>query len=254
MTKSELTTADVSVVASLLGYNNVFIPRTASVYERSEALTEFVKNRVRSLERKHILRYELDGTLYIDEKIRKSVEAMCSPDRVLVLNSNCFKGKCAEMYIFIKDGFTLCATKKNRDRVALSMVTPKEIADFLPLDSDSEKMHSITEKILYEDTERIQQKLHSFQRDKAEEYLSALGVRAENTPVLCEILTGSCKYIRVRQLHRARGAYNVSGDEFYALVSGEPVSVNIDEFGVVNFESVSNDSLKNYVSEKLENV
>ncbi len=252
MIKSELTSADISVLASLLGYKNIFIPQTSFVYETSQALNAFVKNRMRSLERKHILRYELDGTLFVDEKTRKSVEAMCSPDKLLSVNSNCLKGKCSEMYIFIKEDLILCTSKKNRDKVALWVVSPDEMADLLPLHEASGKKHRIKEKMLFEDAETVQRKLHSFERDEAEKCLNALGIKAENIPLMCEILTGNSKYIRIRQLHRARGAYCVSSDEFYVLISNQPVYLCIDEFGVLNFESLSAETLVNRLSEKLE--
>ncbi len=252
MTKSELTSADISVLASLLGYKNIFIPQTSFAYEPSQALNAFVKNRMRSLERKHILRYELDGTLFVDEKIRKSVEAMCSPDKVISVNSNCFKGKCSEMYIFVKGDLVLCTSKKSRDKVAFSIVSADERENLLPLHEASGKKHSIDEKMLLEDAKTIQSELHSFERDKAEKCLSALGIKTENIPFICEILTGGCKYIRIRQLHRVRGTYCVSGDEFYAMISNQPVCVSSDEFGMLGFESLGTDALKNRLSEKLE--
>ena len=96
----KLSSNEILVLAALLGYDSVFGLKEDFIFDEKADVKSLIRQNVRRLERKRLIRYDLNGILYILPMLRKAICCMCDADVVGLFSTNLKSGKKALRYCF----------------------------------------------------------------------------------------------------------------------------------------------------------
>lgn len=235
----ELSAVEIFVLAAFLGFDTVFSTDEQQIVDCDGELKRKVKSTVRTLERKKLIRYDLDGTLYITEKLKKCIECMCEPKTVGVFFSNLRTGRNKTTYVLKKYENIALVEKTKSGRYRLGAGDNTAVSKLFPKSLMSVDFQDTTEKMLYEDAEHIKWQLHSFNKTQATSLMKKYVSCEDSVPCICEILSGESKFLNVHILTCSGKIYKMVFSCLVTISHNRAVCVSVDENDVVNFYGAS---------------
>lgn len=237
MTKDafEVTLSDkgITLLAALLGYESVFgIARDA--FSGSDDMKIALRRQLSQSVRKKLIRYDLDGTLYIVPALRRAIDCLCGADTVALLSLN----RKAGVYIAAKaDAVTVLerAGKKHRLRAA----EPASLRALVPPEFLAPRPCALCEMMLLEEAEYIHERLDAFDRDAAETRIAKHVRDGASAKLLLKLLDGSCKYLSLQIRTRRKNLYTTVRNVLLLAVDGCVVSLTADENDVLHFQALT---------------
>ena len=103
----KLSGRELFVLAALLGYESIFGIIDDALLTSGIELKSQIKQTVQQLERKKLIRYDLDGTLYIKPDLRRTIDCICCAETVGCFSTNIGTGKKIAVYVLEKDAYTV---------------------------------------------------------------------------------------------------------------------------------------------------
>ena len=232
----ELSAIELAVLAGLLNYDSV--PGIGEAVDPAADLRATVRQAVRRLERKRLVRYGLEGVLYVRSELRRTMLCLCDARTVGLFTSDLSSGKRATTYVLEKDADTvlLQAAGSGRFRLRLTdTVTPQEL---LPQAVLTAACDELCESMLLEEAQLIRRQMAAFDREAARQRALACVHRPEAAARITDVLSGRGGYLSVQIYQRHGRLYETVFHTLVAVADGCAMRVSVDTYDVVHFESV----------------
>ena len=235
----KLSSKEILLLAALMGYESVFCIEEKFFLDANYDLRSMVRQYVRRLERKKLIRYDLDGVLYIIPSLRQAIDCICNAETVGIFSTNVKSSKKSSIYVTEKkDTVTTIEHIGNRkyvicitDNVYLKRIIPCEIL--------SSQYCELREKMLFEEAEYVHSLIQAFNHDDAEAYIEKHIKNSASINVISNILSGNCKYMSVQIYRKRKKIYNAIYNSLLVVIDNCTISLVADENGVLCFEAVS---------------
>lgn len=231
----ELSAIELAVLAGLLRYDSV--PGIGEAVDPAADLRTVVRQAVRRLERKRLVRYGLEGVLYVRPELRRMIVCLCDARTVGLFTSDLSSGKRDTVYVLERDADTvLLQAVGNKFRLRLTeTVTPQELVPEAVLTAACDEL---CESMLLEEAQLIRRHTAAFDREAARRQALACVHQPETATRITDILSGSGGYLSV-QIYARRGTlYETVFHTLVAVTDGRAVRVSVDEHDVVHFDGV----------------
>lgn len=233
-----LSYAEICVVAAFLGYEAVLGVEPIPQIIQEGKIKQCVKSTVKKLECKNIIRYQLDGVLFVKPEIRLCIECLCDADVVVLIATNFRTGKNEIFYVLQKDDNTILLEKINDDKYKMQFVSENILLDFLPCDSWTGSESTVLEKMLYEEVVSVQKSFNEFNNMKLDKLLRRHLLSDNSVQVITEILARKCGYLRAKVYNKEHLLYTVVFDSLVVNAKDQMLSVELDENNIVSFMTV----------------
>ena len=231
-----LSSEEICVLAGLLGYETVFGIHPPTL--QTEDLHRAVRDIVEQLERKKLIRYDLDGTLSVAAAAEQCIACMCAAQTVGLFTTNIATGKTATAYVLEKNRFVTLVEELPDGRYRIGAADGTAVARLFPQQLQNAFAGSMREKLLLEEAACIKEQMLSFDSESARRHMEKCVNDAHSVPLLLQVLSGSCDYLCVQIYQRSRTAYDTVYHALIALPDGQAVCVSVDENDMVGFCSV----------------
>ncbi len=236
--KFKFTSSEILVVAALLGYESVF-----GINSNDPAITgnskKIIKQTVRKFERQKLLRYELDGTLFIETNLHKVIQCICEAEVVALFSTNLKSGKKSIVYVMESNGEVVYVENCGKNKFLLQLSSNFTLDEIIPYEIVSSKACDLKEKMLYEEALLIRKKIENFESSKAEQIASKVLKDQTKVAIITKTLSGNCGFMSV-QIHQKNGClYNAVFNSFIAAVDGIAISMVLDENEMLCFASIN---------------
>ncbi len=234
----ELSSAEISVLAALLGYESVFGIGEKPLAADADIKTLVVQN-VRQLERKRLIQYDLGGALHIVPRLKAAIYCLCKADTLGLLSENLQSGRKSTIYIAVAENRVTTLKRLDTGEHLLCVAEQLSLEEILPWEFLSAQPGVLRESLLLEDAEYLHAQLEAFGFDAAETRLKKQLADTDALPLMMKLLAGKCGYLSVRSYQREKNLYR-AGYHFLAVaVDHSVVSLTVDENGVVRFEEIA---------------
>jgi len=231
----DLSAEEIFVLAGLLGYETVFGIGEQQTFDFNGDLKRRIKSTVKTLERKKLIRYDLDGTLFIKSKLKLCIECICEAQTIGLFSTNIKTGKNATMYVLEKNNMISLVEKMKNGKYRVLLGDDSFLSKIFPSAILNSKSGGIREKMLYEEAVCIQEQICSFNETQANTLLRKCISSEENIPCISEILSGGSKFLNVRIFRKDKRMYKTSFNSLIAISHNKSICVSADENEVVNF-------------------
>ncbi len=249
--KFKFTSSELLVIAALLGYESVFginniVPTATSNSKKA------IKQTVRKLERQKLLRYELDGTLFIESNLHKAIRCICEAEVVALFSTNLKSGKKSIIYVMESNGEVVYVENYSENKYLIQLSDSLTLDEIIPYEIIASKPCDLTEKMLYEEALLIRQKIENFEHNEAEQIASKVLKDQSGVATIAKTLSGNCGFMSV-QIYKKNGAlYNAIYNAFIAAVDNCAINVVLDENEMLYFTSVNAESFAEEIKTALQ--
>lgn len=235
----KLSSRELLVLAALLGYDSVFGVEDSDALCGSFDLKTLVRKSVQQLERKKLVRYDLDGTLYINPHLRQAMACVCNADTVGFFSTNLRSGKKILVYVLQKDTCvtTLQQASAGKYKLLLSDSVQEDL--LIPGDIHTPKQLQLQEMMLLEEAQLAKEHMRSFDVDAAEERVSKHVQNADAARYVAKILSGNCGYLSVQLYRKTPLLYKAAYAGLFVAVDGRAISLSLDENRVIRFKALT---------------
>lgn len=241
-----LSAFDIFTAAGLLGYESAFgIPEDA-LTQHQDQLRKLIRQAMRRLERKKLLRYDLTGVLHIRPDFRSAVECLCQPHTVGLIEHNLSGGRKTSLHVLCTRTHTALLESDRPEHFRL------RLTDTLPKLLPQTAAGSVHEQMLLEEAQLVKAQIASFDHERAEKQLLSHVREPGSVPALLQVLSGTCDYVNLRVLRKEKSLYKTIHHSFAALAEGRLIRVASDEYDVVSFDSTDPRTLLGQFRESLE--
>ena len=235
----KLSSKEILISAALLGYESVFGVEEKVFSEANTDIKSLVRQRVRRLERKKLIRYDLDGILYIVPGLRQAIDCICNADKVGLFSTNLKSGKKASVYIMEKENSVTTLEHLGDGKYVISLTETVPLKEIIPFEILSAQHCEIREIMLFEEAEYVHKQLEVFNHVDAEMRIKKHIKDGAATKMIAKILTGNCGYMSVQIYRKGKALYNSIYNALLVVVDNCTISINSDENDVVCFEAIS---------------
>lgn len=241
MTPSEyqivLSSGELYVLAALLRFKSLYGIESRTAASWQTALSRHIRETVKGLENKKRILLELHGRLRIDPQLRRMVELLCAPNRIVLLSGNERDRKPRTMYVMEKDGKGLTLRRLAEDRYELSLYASRDIAALLCAYFDDEDQPALHERLSMEDVHSIQERIASFQTEEAMSLLRRCVSEPSAAERLYGVLAKTNAYMQVRFFERTHDFYEMRWSYVISRDGELAVTVSPEENDMVRFDS-----------------
>lgn len=109
---------EIIVLAAACGYDTVFGIENDERFYLDEKLKENIAKTMNAVNTKKMVRYELDGTLYIKKELKECIECVCTADTIGLFNGDVANKKSTTVYVLKKENRTVILQKNKWLRVS----------------------------------------------------------------------------------------------------------------------------------------
>lgn len=234
-----MTAEELVVVAALLGHDALFGVESDPFMRAGADLRERVRQCVHRLERRRLLRYDLDGVLYIDPDLRGAVDCLADAERVALFTTDRRAGKRESVTVAVRDGVAAVLEGGGEYTLRLTDGTvPDELLSLLPVGTPA---HPMREMMLLEEAALIHEMAANFDMDGAITRAATHLTDPAAAEPIARILAGGCGYLSARIHQRRGGLYRAVYHALTVMADGSAVAVTVDDQNMVRFTSVDAD-------------
>ena len=248
----KLTSAEVLVIAALLGYESLFGVEDDVFSDPSTDMKALVQHQVRKMERKKLIRYDLDGILYVVPGLRQAITCICNAENVGRFSTNLKSGKKAYVYVLKKDGMVAMLERLGDGKYLITLTDTIPMEEIVPNQIRSSACREVKEKMLIEEAEFVHKLMESFDEDGAKIRIGKHIKDSSAADLIAKILAGNCAYMSVQIHRKGQGLYNAVDNMLLVCVEGATVSLYLDENGMVRFEGQSPSEITDRIHSQLE--
>lgn len=245
----KLSAKEILVIAAMLGFESIFGIDDSAFLTSGTEMKGQIKQIVQRLERKKLIRYDLDGTLYIVPTLRKSIECICSAETVGFFSTNLKSGKRATIYVLGKDSvvttlehigggkYSICLS----NAIPLTRIIPSEILNTQPF--------SMSEILLFEEAQFVQRQIESFDNAEAEKRIQKYARDTNSVKAISQALSRNCGYMSLHIYCKNKNLYDEVFSRLLVTVDNHTMSLLMDENDVLHFDAIcSDDIIKHIIS------
>ena len=240
----KLSSRDLLVLAALLGYESVFGVQDDSFLSDIPDMKRAIRQSVRRLERKKYIRYDLDGTLYIQSSVRQLIDCVAAPDAAGMFTTNLNGGKIASVYTLCRAGAVTTLLYVGEKKYQLQLWDASPFDQLLPSQLCRGEASPIRERMLYEEAVYVADQFASFQQEEALARLQKHLQDAATLKTVSGILAGGCGYLRVQIRKRSGNLYRTAFQCLWTRSEDQTVSLMADENNVLCFDAADVDAVK----------
>ena len=234
----KLSARELFVVSALLGYESVFgIEDDAFLLSGVEMKTQ-IRQTVQQLERKKLIRYDLDGTLYIKPEFKKTIDCICCADTVGCFSSNLGTGKKVAVYVMEKNSDTVTVENTGNGKYKLYLDSHVPAHRIFSKELLTPQNREINEMMLLEEVQYAQAQIEAFNSEEAKECIGKHTHDKNAVEMIARILGKKCGYMSFQIHQRSKQLYKAVCDGLFVCDGDCTVSVSIDSNDVVRFKSI----------------
>lgn len=216
---AELTATELFVLAAFLGYDAVVGVSGKPFGNRRKHPEKIIDSTKSALEKRGLIRYELDGTLNISKYLKKGISAICNAENIVTVCSNAENGKRQEKYIFKRGNWFVVLQKIGLSRLySLCVGTDCEFFDVFGVNK-AEKDSTVENcffEIPFDEVKRARESSHGFENssltDVFEKYCKSNAAKQ-----LSNALNSSGKYLILKLFDRCENEYKIDFSGIYIL-------------------------------------
>lgn len=239
--KIDLSLKEVFVLSALLGYECVVGVTDVHKNLSMEEIRKTARRIVKKFEKRKLIRYSLDGVLYINPDLRQIVELLCDAELVLLLSGNGKNGKSETSYYLFKEENTLLLKQNHAtDLCELMFVSGVAVPELFA--KVANRSNKLDEKLLLEEAMQIKHKIMNFQIEQAEQMLGAC-VSEEAVHPLQKILSGTAMYISAQIYRKRDDIYRYEYGSVVARERDNLIQITLNEYDMLRFHGFSKDEL-----------
>lgn len=231
----QLSAVEIQIMAALLGYESVFGIKDEEFISREADAGRRIRQHVQRMEERKLIRYELDGTLYVDSELRLAMRCMCEAETIGIFSNN-LEGKHNTIYVMGRENRFVYLERQETvytislcDVLVQEKIFPKIIA---------ENENSLNETISLETVRSIRELLEAFESVKARSMLQANVNNPDSVNPIEKILSGKCGYVSGQIYKKGRLLYKLTGNRLCFITEGCVVDIAADEKQEVHINSV----------------
>lgn len=235
----KLSAKELFVVSALLGYESVFGIEDDSFLASGVEMKSQIKQAVQQLERKKLIRYDLDGTLYINPDFRRTIECICCAEAVGCFSSNLGTGKKVAVYVMEKNSHTVIVEKTGNGKYKLHLSDRLDTNKIIPTEILNTQSFELDEMMLLEEAQFVQEQIEAFNAEEAKSHIEKHIHNNTSIEVIARILSKKCGYMSYQIHHRSKQLYKAVCNGLLVCDGDHTISVSIDNNDVIHFKSVS---------------
>lgn len=235
----KLSSKEIMIIAALLGYESVFGVEDSLFSEANTDIKAFIRQYVRRLERKKLIRYDLDGILYIVPGLRQAIDCICNAETVGLFSTNLKSGKKASVYIMEKESLVASFEHLSDGKYVIRLTDAVPLKEIIPYEILSSQHRELREMMLLEEAEYVHKQIQAFNHDVAETRIQKHIKDSNATKMIAKILTGNCGYMSVQIHRKGKNLYNAIYNTLLIAVDNCTISLNSDENDMLCFETLS---------------
>ena len=248
-----LSTEEILVMAGLLKYQSVLAISDETFYDFHTNPKTVIRQVMESFERRRIVFYNLDGELQIDKRYMMITRVICSPDFVLAVDG-IFEGDKRRMTRYLAgSGEDWMTFFKNHDGMyEFVKIAKDEILNSLRNMFKDAEYPVIHEKIEMKSISEIQNKILSFQKDFAVEFLNEKLKEENAIEPIVSFLSQRGEYMRIQVHSRGEVIYRNVYNAFIVMDGKGFIKVSMDDNSIVHFDSIDFEKLVEEVMNSIE--
>lgn len=235
----KLSSKEILIIAALLGYESVFGVDEKAFTDANVDTKSLIRQHVRKMERKKLIRYDLDGILYIVPGLRQAIDCICNAETVGMFSTNLKSGKKASVYIMEKEGIVTFLEYFGDGKYLIRIADTVPLKEIIPYEILSSQPCDIREMMLFEEAEYVHKQIEEFNHDEAEMRIKKHIKDETATKTIAKILTGNCGYMSVQIHRKGNNLYNAIYNSLLVAVNNCTISLVADENDVLCFEALS---------------
>lgn len=235
----KLSSKEILIIAALLGYESAFGVKEKAFSEANTDIKSLIRQHVRRLERKKLIRYDLDGILYIVPSLRWAIDCICNAETVGLFSTNLKSGKKASVYVMEKESIVTTLEHLGDGKYVIRLTDTVPLKKIIPYEILSSQHREMREMMLLEEAEYVHVQIEAFNHDAAEMRIKKHVKDGSATKMIAKILTGNCGYMSVQIHRKGKNLYNAIYNSLLVAVDNYTISLNADEHDVLCFEAIS---------------
>ena len=247
----KLSSKEILVLSAMLGFESVFGVDDNIFLDKDIEIKPLIRQTVRRMERKKLIRYDLDGTLFIIPELRKSIECICNAETIGLFSTNLKSGKKVTVYILGKDELIASLQRSTDGKYVIKLSKDVFLNEIIPYEILSAKGNDIKEMMLFEEAECVRKQIEEFNHDNAEKQVQKHSSSASSAKTITRILSGNCGYMSVQIHKKGKALYDALYNNLIVSVDGQNVSVYTDENDVLHFEAIDSERIIELISSNL---
>lgn len=234
----QLSSKEILITAALLGYESVFGVDDGWLFGKNVDMKSIVRQQVRRLERKKLIRYDLDGVLYIVPELRKSIDCICKAESVGLFSTNLKSGKRTSVYVMEKENMVVTLERLSDGKYVMQLAESLPLEEIIPQEILSSQYQEMKEMLLLEEAEYVHKQIEEFNHDDAKMRIQKHVNDSDAGKMIETILSGSCRYMNVQIYRKKKELYNAIYNTLLVNVDNCMVKLSADENRVLCFESI----------------
>lgn len=247
----ELSAEEIFVLAGFLGYETVFGIGEQQSFDFDGELKRKIKAIVKRLERKKLIRYYLDGTLFIRTELKLCIECICEADTIGLFFTNIKTEKNTTIYGLEKNNFFSLVEKNNNGKYGIKIISDSLVSKVFHQTLLNSKVSDIYEKIPYEEAVYIKEHICSFNVSQANTLLRNFISNDKAIPCVLGILSGRGKYLNVQIFRKEKKLYKCTYSRIVAVSYDNSICVSADENDIVNFNATDIKHIYEHIESEL---
>ena len=239
----KLSSAEIFVLSALLGYESALGIEDTTLVDEGAEIKKRVRQIVRKLERKKLIRYDLDGTLYILPELRKGVSCVCVAETAALFSTNLKSGKKAVFYVLCKEGTVTILERVGEEKYQLCVGDGLSIDAIIPKQIMTAKHIPLAEQMPFEAARYVRNQIESFDHEAAQGKIADHVKDHEMIETIAKILSGTCGFMSLRIDRRGKSLYKTVYNSLMAAVDDCVILLRSDSANVLHFEATGPDSV-----------
>lgn len=235
-----LATKDICILASLL--NKDFVVGLTNLTLDPEMISqpELVKHLIQSLERRSLIRYDLDRTLWIDPRIRTAMDIISNPQRFHIIKEQGQGSVRSTKYIYYGNETRVeLSQDKLMDHYDISLYKtekPETFYEQIEKTYLEDRISVSKESMMLEELLLAKEYIQDFREDKGSLYLSSLIKEQSSLQVILDILKGRGDSLIVRDYERKGFRLSLDKSSILLKLNNTSVKLRCDDNVVVDIE------------------
>ena len=241
----DLSSEEIFVLAGLLNYESVFGVKDNLNINDGIDIKKLVADTFLVLERRKLLHYDLDGTLYIIPNLKIAIECICKSEIVGLFKTNLNAGRKTTVYVLENENIVVLLEENKNNQYRVCISENFSIEGVLPKEILTAKYSELNEKMLFETAKMVKKQIAAF------DYTSALNIVQENVidpssaEVITQILSGNCGYLSVQIYKKESVLHKAIYNELVSVSNNQIVLVKSNENDELKFTSIESNTFIN---------
>lgn len=240
--KQDLSTDEILTIAGLLHFDSVLAIEINNQEDWYLNCEKHIRENISLLERNKVIQYEFHGSLLINQDIKNLIEIICTPERVIAIDSVGKLKKREIKYIAVKEKKAVIYGKNRKGGYSFNCYESFDEKDFYLGLFETDGCDSVSLTIEKENALTIKRKLANFQKDEALEYTLKEFDKAK-ADIILKVLSGYENYIRIQGYQKNRHYMKNVVNLFVLNIANQAVNVWINEDDNIVIESISVDEI-----------